>query len=163
MEFEALSGVAILLLIQFGWIFFAYLLFCKKAKKGFLLLCLLTLLLVYNSYRHNLDELFSVNGTFYSFNEVYNKSQWPLRLDLITVDNIEYIEAVVSPGKLASLVRLTTFRSGMPAYVFDIKGRLIDSTIDHYDEARYQDKWERPDVRQSVSKADVIAKISRGE
>lgn len=159
MELKPLTGVAILLLIQFVWILSSYLLFRKRAKNGFLSLCLLTLLLVYGCYRHSLDALFSVQVTSCSFSEVYDKSNWPLKLDIISVGGTEYVEAIVSPGKLASLIRLTTLRSGMPAYVFNMKGHLVDSTIDHHDEARYQDKWERPDTRISVSKEGVLARF----
>lgn len=165
MAFEPFSGIAILLLIQFSWILAAYVVFRKNANKGFFLLCLLALLLVYNSYRQNLDEFFSVpvDGIHSTFDEFYKRSKWPLQLDLITVKNTEYIEAVVSPGKIPSLIRLTTFRSGMPAYVFDTKGNLVDYTIDHHDEARYQDKWERPTARESVTKEDILMRIDQGK
>ena len=163
MDLLPFSGVAILLLISLFWILVAFLIFRKKAKWGFWLLCSLALLLIYNNYCRNLDELFSVSIDSCSFNEILNKSKWPLRLGIITVNNTEYVEAIIAPGKVESLVRLTTLRSGMPAYIFDMEGHLVDSTIDHHDEARYQDKWARPDTRQSVSRDEVLKRINRGQ
>lgn len=88
-----------------------------------------------------MNKVFLPTQSVFNFSDLSEGMNWPLELYKVGSGKEEFIEAVVAPGKLPTLIRLTSFRSGMPAYVFNLKGDLIDSTDDNLDDPRYQDKW----------------------
>ena len=116
----------------------------KNPRRGFRILCTLLLLFVFFQYCDEMDKVFITTQTIYRFADLSEGSDWPLELYKVESDQEEFIEAVVTPGKIPTLLRLTSFRSGMPAYVFDLNGNLVDSTDDNLDDPRYQDKWYKP-------------------
>ncbi|WP_339133409.1 MAG: hypothetical protein WGN25_12695 [Candidatus Electrothrix sp. GW3-4] len=116
----------------------------KNPKRGFTIQGTFLLLFMFFQYCDEVDKVFLPTQSISSFSDLSEEVDWPLELYKVESGKEEFIEAVVAPGKLPTLIRLTSFRSGMPAYIFDIKGKLVDSTDDNLDDPRYQDKWYKP-------------------
>lgn len=154
---QSLQPFAEILLMIFATIlvvFIAYFVFRKNRANGFRIMVLLSLLLLYFLYCNKLDKIYQVPPYVTTFKQLAAESNWPLRMTMIQTEGQQFVEAVIFPGKLPALIRLTSFRSGMPAYVFDLKGKLIDSTIDHHDDHRYQTKWEDHKQKTEMNEAE---------
>lgn len=158
---ESLQPFAEVMLMLFATLFvalIAYFVFRKNRASGFRVMALLSLLLTYFLYCDKLDKVYLAPQYVASFEQLTAESNWPLRMNMMQIEGDQFVEAVIFPGKLSALIRLTSFRSGMPAYVFDLTGRLVDSTIDHHDDHRYQTKWEIHKQRTGISETE-FAKI----
>jgi hypothetical protein len=114
---------------------------------------------MYFLYCDKLDKIYQAPSYITSFEQLNTETNWPLRMTMMQVEGEQFVEAVVFPGKLSALIRLTSFRSGMPAYVFDSMGRLVDSTIDHHDDDRYQSKWEAYKQRKEITETEFTKMI----
>lgn len=138
----------------------SYYIFRKNNKKGLRILIIFSLTLLYFLYCEKLDNIYSAPSYTSTFSQLNTETKWPLRMTMIEAEDGQYVEAVIFPGKLPSLVRLSSFRSGMPAYVFDLNGKLVDSTIDHHDDDRYQARWEKSKHRNGITETEFIEIIS---
>ncbi len=153
---QPLAEVILMVSASFLVLFLSIYLFAKNDRKGFKILVLLTVIMLYSLYCEKLDKIFLAPSYVSTFSQLKNETKWPLRLSLIETEGGNYIEAVIFPGKIPALIRLSSFRSGMPAYVFNENGMLVDSSIDQHDDARYQDKWERAKKRKLITETDFL-------
>lgn len=131
-------------------------------KSFFFLFSFLLLVATYSGYCNILDSIYYIAPKKDdSFQDVISRSRWPFLVDKITKDGHVYVELLVFPGVVQSIVRVTSLRSGMPAYIFDMNGHLIDCTIDNYDDPSYQMKWENPKSRSRISIDEAYILISK--
>ncbi len=125
LNFLPFIGIFVLFAFSLSWIKLSFYVYKKKPKNGFLLLLFLSFLFIYFSYfRLLVDVYYYQIKISNSFSDVITKSNWPFIVDLISAKGHEYIECEVFPGIIQSLIRLTSLRSGMPAYVFNMEGKL---------------------------------------
>lgn len=132
--------------------------FCEKRQKLiFYFLFFISIGYVYFSYCHIVDKIFVIE--VYpndSIHDVLKKSEWPFLVDYIYVDNDKYIEMETFPGVIQSFLGLSALKSGMPAYVFDLKGNILDYTNNNNDDNRYLKKWGEVQKRTRITVKEAL-------
>lgn len=134
-----------LVLVSFSllWTYVSYRVGKKSHKTGFFMICSLSIILTYLLYVNLIDESFLLRGEFdITFEEAITESQWPFLVDIISTNGQEYIHLEVCPGLIQSMMSVIALRSGMPAYVFNVEGKLVDYTLDNNNDPRFQKKWQ---------------------
>ena len=87
-----------------------------------------------------------------TYSEYRAKLPAPVDAEVLRTDGTQYY-AAIGPVK-PPLVRA----SGPPMYIFDDSGRMIDWTLDRYDDSRFQQRWERAEA-QKISIAQLDATL----
>lgn len=163
-NFLPLASVLLLIVVSSCWVAISFYFYKKNPRVAFWIVCSLAFLFVYFSYCRLVDQAFTVEEDFEaSFHDVLSKSKWPFLVDLMSVDGNDYIQLEVFPGVIQSMIRVTALRSGMPAYIFDLNGRMVDCTIDNNDDIRYQKKWYNPEERTRITIGAATDLVSQNQ
>ena len=148
LNFNFLPFKSVLLLVFFSlfWIYISYRISKKNHKAAFRMICTLSIILTYLSYVYLVEKSLLLKGDFdVTFEEATTGSQWPFLADIISINSQEYVHIEVCPGLIQSMMSVAALRSGMPAYVFSLKGKLVDYTLDNNNDPRFQKKWQHYD------------------
>ncbi len=161
--FQLFGELFLLVAVSCLVLFFSMYISSKNSRSGFKILFLYSVIMSYFLYCEKLDDIFLVPLYVSTFSELNEETKWPLRMSLLETDlGGNYVEVTISPGKIPALIRLSSFRSGMPAYIFNENGVLIDRTVDQHDDARYQEKWEKHKRRKLITKSNFLEIIRKG-
>ena len=97
-----------------------------------------------------------------TFEEAITESQWPFLADIISINSQKYVHIEVYPGLIQSMMSVAALRSGMPAYVFNLEGKLIDYTLDNNNDSRFQKKWQYYDNWERIPMETARSLIKTG-
>lgn len=165
LNFNFFPFASVLLLVFFSlfWIYLSYRISKKNHKIAFRMICALSIILTYLSYIYLVEKSFLLKGDFdISFEEAITESQWPFLADIISINSQKYVHIEVYPGLIQSMMSVAALRSGMPAYIFNLEGKLVDYTLDNNNDPRFQKRWQHYDKWERIPMETARSLIKTG-
>lgn len=151
-------GILKLFLASFLFIFLVFRIYRKNPPRGTIFICIFFSLFFFIQYCEEVTKAFSASPNLHTFDAVVEDIRWPVDIVLIENKGEKYCRVTVTPGNpFASFMIFTSFRSGLPEYMFNMQGLLVDSTSDFQDDSRYQSQWGNAIKMKRIKQKDFLA------
>jgi hypothetical protein len=132
------------------------LIYRKNSATAFYLAILYCLALTFFQFRSQVNEsYFPPQGTV-SLNFFLNEKKINFICYRLKKNDSLFYELIPDPDSLLIISNLLSFRFGMPSYIFDRNGFMIDWSINADDDIPFIKKWKELEDEREISNANII-------